>query len=59
MWSRKRDDEMEKKYSEAEGWQVRNKEVKWEAREEENRHCLHRECLALLVAGCSYTAVKP
>lgn len=48
-----------KKYSGAEGWQVKNKEVKWEAREEENRCCLHRECLALLVAGCYYIAVKP
>lgn len=38
---------------------MKNKEVKWEAREEENRHCLHRECFALLVAGCYHTAVKP
>lgn len=49
---------MEEKYGGAEGQQVKNKEVKWEAREEENRHHVHRECFALLVAGCYSTAVK-
>ena len=59
--SRKRDDQMGKKRTTVGQWasQVKNKEEKWEAREEENRHCLHREYFALRVAGCYYIAVKP
>lgn len=38
---------------------MKNKEEKWEARKEENRHCSHKEYFALCVAGRYYVVVKP